>query len=307
MGVNTKDLELIIRLKNEGYFPGGATNIVEIGAQQISNDVLKAPAFIERLSREFGVSKPFDLAKPTETKILHGVVEHLDPEAPFARDLWNWLGFGYASIDIDGSPGSIPLDLNYDSIPREHAGKYQLVTNFGTTEHVANQLNAFKIIHELTAVGGIMIHHLPAQGMINHGLVNYNPKFFWMLARSNGYKWVYMDLAIAQTTYSLPQNVTDFVLASEPNAGERVKRGILADAGLLIAMQKTFDINYVAPLDVPTGAVVGNEALERRYWTIFTKNAFQNVPLMLSHMPQRARVSFMKQALGYAKRRFFGG
>ena len=53
--------------------------------------------------------------------------------APFARDFWHWLGFQYAAIDIDGSPGSIPLDLNFDSIPTEHNGRYSLVTNFGTT------------------------------------------------------------------------------------------------------------------------------------------------------------------------------
>lgn len=307
MGLNTKDLELILRLKAEGYFPGNSKKIVEIGAQQISNDVLKKPALIEKMGREFGATQPFDLAKPSESKIIQGVVEHLDPEAPFARDLWNWLGFEYASIDIDGSPGSIPLDLNYDSIPGKHAGKYQLVTNFGTTEHVANQLNAFKIIHDLTAVGGVMIHHLPAQGMINHGLVNYNPKFFWMLARSNGYKWVYMDFAVADTSYPVPQNVADFVVASEPAARKRMDQSVLADGGILVVMQKTFDINYVSPLDVPTGAVIGNRELEKRYWTIFTKDAFQNMPLMLAHMPQRARIPFIKQALQYARRKFFGG
>jgi hypothetical protein len=306
MGLNAKDLELILRLKGEGYFPPGNANIVEIGAQQISNDVLKMPQLVEKMGREFGATQPFSLAEPNQSHVVHGILEHLSPDAPFARDLWNWLGFGYASIDIDGSPGSIPLDLNYDSIPDEHAGKYQLVTNFGTTEHVANQLNAFKIIHDLTAVGGIMIHDLPAQGMINHGLVNYNPKFFWMLARSNGYKWVYMDFGVADTPYPVPQNVADFVVMSEPNARERISRSVLADGGILVAMQKTFDINYVSPLDVPTGAVIGNRELEQRYWTIFNKDAFQNVPLMLSHMPRRARIPFIKQALRFARRKFFG-
>jgi hypothetical protein len=75
------------------------------------------------------------------------------------------------------------LDLNFDGngIPTEHKGKYSLVTNFGTTEHVTNQLNAFKVIHDLTMPNGVMIHEVPAQGMFNHGLVNYNPKFFWVV------------------------------------------------------------------------------------------------------------------------------
>lgn len=307
MAVNTKDLELIVRLKSEGYFPGNSNKIVEIGAQQISNDVLKLPEFIEKMGSEFGVTQPFGLAKPSQSRFTQGVVEYLNPEAPFARDLWNWLGFEYASIDIDGSPNSVPLDLNYDSIPNEHAGKYQLVTNFGTTEHVANQLNAFKIIHDLTALGGVMIHHLPAQGMINHGLVNYNPKFFWMLARSNGYKWVYMNLAMADTTYPIPQNIADYVVMSEPDARPRMDRSGLLDGGMLVAMQKNFDIDFVPPLDVPTGAIIGNRELEQRYWTVFNKDAFSDKTLMLSHMPTRARVGYIVQLLQSARRKLFGG
>jgi hypothetical protein len=65
--------------------------------------------------------------------------------------------------------------------------------NFGTTEHVANQLNAFKLIHDLAAKGCIMVHTLPSHGQFNHGLVNYNPKLFWMLAHSNGYRLLHMS------------------------------------------------------------------------------------------------------------------
>lgn len=290
MGLNTKDLELVLRLKTEGYFPLASNNIVDIGAQQLSNDILNTPEVIQRMAQGFGIATPFELAKARQQHIVHGIVEHLDPDAPFARDMWHWLGFGYASIDIDGSPGSIPLDLNFDSIPDEHVGKYQIVTNLGTTEHVANQLNAFKIIHDLTAPGGVMIHHLPAQGMMNHGLVNYNPKFFWMLARSNGYKWVYMNFAIAETSYPVPQNVADYVVMSEPDARARMDRSVVADGGIHVAMQKNFDIDFVAPLDVPTGAVIGNTELEQRYWTVFNKDAFSDKALIQSHKPKRARV-----------------
>jgi hypothetical protein len=54
-------------------------------------------------------------------------------------------------------------------------------------------------------------------------------------------------------------------------------------------------------------SAIGNQALERRYWTIFSKDAFQNMPLMLANMPQRARAPFLKQALRYARRKFMGG
>jgi hypothetical protein len=44
-----------------------------------------------------------------------------------------------------------------------------------------------------------MIHNVPTQGLFMHGLVNYNPKFFWMLARSNGYKWLHMCSSLTRS------------------------------------------------------------------------------------------------------------
>jgi hypothetical protein len=119
---------------------------------------------------------------------------------------------------VDGSPGSIPLDLNYDQVPAQLRSKFGLVTNFGTTEHVCNQMNAFSIIHELAAPGAVMIHHLPAGGALNHGLVNYNATFFWHLARSNEYKWLYMDLYPGRSGFAFPQNILDFIERYEPSS-----------------------------------------------------------------------------------------
>ena len=162
MGIGSDAIGLLIWLKQAGHFPRRPA-VVELGAQQLSNTFLRAGPAIAELGRVFGRRRPLELPQPRPSRFGDGQVELLDPEAPFARDFWTWLGFEYASIDIDGSPGSIPLDLNYDDVPDRVLGKYHLVTNFGTTEHVANQLNAFKLVHDLTAIGGIMVHHLPAQ------------------------------------------------------------------------------------------------------------------------------------------------
>jgi hypothetical protein len=209
------------------------------------------------------------------THVVHGKLEHLSATAPMAREFWIWLGLNYAAIDIDGSPESIPLDLNFDDVPREAKGKFHLVTNFGTTEHVANQLNAFKIIHELAAPRGIMIHHLPASGMVNHGLVNYNPKFFWMLARSNGYKWLHMDYYLWGDGYRLPKNIVDNVEPFKPDIVDRARNYRVVDGFITVAVQKIYDIPYVPPIDVPTDLKSDNKALRKRYWTVFTPGAFE--------------------------------
>src|SRR4051812_623146 len=186
MGIGSETIDLLIDLRLTGYMHRRMP-VVEIGAQQLATSFVEASARLRRIGEIFGVKGPLSVSKHVSGPIVHGDLEHLETTAPPAREFWNWLGFRYAAIDIDGSPGSLPLDLNFDDVPAEMRGRFGLVTNFGTTEHVANQINAFKIIHDLTAPGGLMIHEVPAQGMLNHGLINYNFKFFWMLARSNGY------------------------------------------------------------------------------------------------------------------------
>ena len=273
MGTGWREFDLVVRLKNEGYISTGA--IVEIGAQQLSNDVLRNREKLRQLGQAFGIADTISLPGPTESVLLHGNLEHLDSGAPPARELWKWLGFDYTAIDVDGSPGSIPLDLNFDEVPSELKKRFQLVTNFGTTEHVANQLQAFKIVHDLTARGGVMIHHLPSQGYLNHGLMNYNMKFFWMLARSNGYKWIYNDFTLSNEPYDLPKNISDTVRPFEESIDQRAQAYRALDCGISVAMQKVFDIAFVPPIDINTGTVVRDKKLKRRYWTVFDPNAFK--------------------------------
>lgn len=271
MGLGSDILPLLQSLVTHGYVPRGAA-VAELGAQQLSNGFLKSRGELDELASSLGVAVPCDLPEPLAAK---GVTDELlSPDAPRAERFWRWLGFSYASIDIDGSPGSIPLDLNFDNVPASEREKYNLVTNFGTTEHVANQLNAFEVVHDLTAPDGVMIHHVPAQGMFNHGLVNYNPKFFWMLARSNGYRVLHADFWSAGGANPLPANVLDHVASYAPAARDRLADFSAADCMLLVVLKKTYSIEFVAPLDVNTGTRTDNAVLSDRYWTVFTPNAF---------------------------------
>jgi hypothetical protein len=270
---------------------------MEIGAQQLANSFLDSREELSCLAALFGVTTPCPLSQAMATHVVHGGLEHLDANAQRSVDFWRWLGFKYASIDIDGSPGSIPLDLNYDDIPANERGKYQLVTNFGTTEHVANQLNAFKIIHELTAVGGLMVHHVPAQGMINHGLINYNPKFFWLLTRSNGYKLLHLNFFSDSSAYGLPSNVLDGIRVFDPAAPDRLNHYKTTDCYLLIVLRKRYDLPFIPPLDVNTGTRTENAQLNERYWTVFNQAAFRRYRLK---MLARSFFATLKQRTGYS-------
>jgi hypothetical protein len=260
MGMGSVDLAIVNRLRYENHLPlNGA--VIEIGAQQLSNEFL---ASIDRHKEAFALfqsQKPIALPSPTESDLLPA-------DAPYSRALWESLGYRYASIDIDGSPDVIPLDLNYDRVPLRHRRKYDLVTNFGTTEHVANQLNAFKIIHDLAKVGGIMLHSLPAQGYPTHGLINYNLKFFWMLSRSNNYKWHYMDFEADGIGKPLPSDIF-IALKQYPGSHAPLESFILSDCAIRVALERTSPMKFIPPLDVNTGTKTPNRRLKKRYPTVF--------------------------------------
>ena len=106
----------------------------------------------------------------------------------FASKLFKACGFEYRALDIFDGDDVILFDLNLHPVPQELAGRFDLVTNFGTTEHLINQYLAMKSIHELTKSGGCIYHHLPMGGYHSHGYFNYNPMFFEHLARANNYE-----------------------------------------------------------------------------------------------------------------------
>jgi hypothetical protein len=97
-------------------------------------------------------------------------------------------GLDYLAYDIFPGEKIKIFDLNRDSVPEHHRGRFDCVFNFGTTEHVFNQFNAFKVIHDLTRVGGHMFHQVPTAGYINHGYWVYSPRVFLELAQANNYE-----------------------------------------------------------------------------------------------------------------------
>jgi hypothetical protein len=241
MAISQGDLWLLQRLREQGYLPDRLA-IADIGAQEISGNILDNRADLAALGEAFDVrTSPPALSR----KEIQG--QHRLAGTPMAREIWHWLGADYVAIDVDGSADAVALDLNCDAVSAGEREKFQLVTNFGTTEHVANQANAFKIIHDLTAVDGVMVHNVPSH-LVNHGLINYSPKFFWALSRANDYRIIYLQ---AQPEDD-PQSVH-------------------------VAFQKQHDFEFVTPLDLPNMATTNSAVLKERYWTIFDRQAMDAI------------------------------
>jgi len=100
------------------------------------------------------------------------------------KELFTSLGMDHTSIDINGRDGALPYDLCCP-LPIGLLGEWDIVTNFGTSEHVPYQYNCFKNIHDLASTDCVMLHIVSANP--RHGGWNYNVQFFHALAEANHY------------------------------------------------------------------------------------------------------------------------
>ena len=104
-----------------------------------------------------------------------------------AQLVYRWLlnQSEYRDIDLGSRNPANRIDLNYAT---DLESRYDVVINNGTSEHIFNQANVFKFIHDHTKVGGFMIHYTTGMGWVDHGFYNVQPRFFLDLAKYNGYK-----------------------------------------------------------------------------------------------------------------------
>jgi hypothetical protein len=125
----------------------------------------------------------------------------------------------YTAIDIEpGGPHRILQDLNE---PFDLGTRYDICINNGTSEHVFNQANVFKAMHDHTRAGGIMMHYTPCLGWTDHGLFNAQPRMYFELAGANDYEMCLACLATETNLHSMvPGTITDALLQQHPDLRE---------------------------------------------------------------------------------------
>jgi hypothetical protein len=186
MGLGPPEVELYRQLKLTGAFDG-ISEVMELGSQDFW---CPQKNLVNALFKAFG-------RNVNDPALLNTTNSSQKP----ARLLYEGIGIKYNCVDIDGRFGTLVMDLNFDAVPTEQKGKYGLVTNHGTSEHILNQYNVFKAMHEFARVGGIFIHAVPFTVHLEHGFFNYQPNFFDALARYNSYEnlgvWLCVDWQLA--------------------------------------------------------------------------------------------------------------
>ena len=169
MAISSIILDWFLRLHRSGALPEGG-NVLELGPQDI-----QAPA---PMVRSF-------LAALTQGDTASGSAVPISAPAIYAA-----LGLtDYHAADLQDPRADIKLDLS-DAVT-VHA-EFDVLTNFGTLEHVFNPGEALRTIHRFLKPGGLALHILPAFGDINHGFWNVHPVIYTDLAQANQYETVDM-------------------------------------------------------------------------------------------------------------------
>jgi hypothetical protein len=134
-------------------------------------------------------------------------------------------GYGCVSIDWNGKDGARPLDLS-KPLPEELHGQFDIVTNFGTTEHVSNQEQVFRNIHALCRVNGMMVHALPMfPGWKGHSPFHYDATFAAALALAGDYNLIEFRVQLRKAGCLLCFTVQKN--NKRPLDWERVKGGVV--------------------------------------------------------------------------------
>ena len=194
----------------------------------------------------------------------------------FLGDLMKLTAVEYVSLDVVSARHAERFDLNVHSLAAEHRGTFDTVFNFGTTEHLMNQFNAFKVMHEACKVGGWMFHQVPSTGYINHGYFSYNALMFQELAAANEY-----DLADLWFCGPEPGAVTVLVNSDQfpgvldstklRNDVTGLRESPVPSSLINVLMRKTRDAEFRVGLEVKTAAGALTE--NARYTSRFIERA----------------------------------
>lgn len=128
--------------------------------------------------------------------------------APYMREWYEARGIRYDSIDLSGECGAIMYDLGKDALLDLPCAPYDLITDFGTSEHVSDDGNSYgtgkfsweaiyncwKTKFELCKVDGWIFSENPKTGnWPGHGFQYYTVEFYIKLANLSGMSILSID------------------------------------------------------------------------------------------------------------------
>ena len=183
MGLGPAAVQLTLELCQRGLFRN-IKSVVNIGSQEIHVEL----DHFENLVKAAGI---FNYRRANFPGIENYPAQ---PRSP-ARPLYQMLGAeNYACVDLNREFGAIAHDLNTPFSDPAHLGKYDLVTDHGSCEHAFNIAEAYRTLHRLCKVDGLILAIQQVYG--GNGYYNFDRSFFEGIAAANGYKILFASYVV---------------------------------------------------------------------------------------------------------------
>ena len=238
-------------LSERGYLKEGQARILDVGPQNLFDCSLEDLVWFVERYRAAGIDAP----TMEEIRRLHYFSTPRPGErTTFVAELMALTDLDYRAIDVCPAPGTDIVDLNWQAVPADFRGAFDLVLNLGTTEHLVHQENALVFLHEALRVGGVIFHQPPCTGWVNHGYFTYHPQFYRDMAAANdcrledlwysdASKGPLFDPAVGHRPRGDPLAADDFARGEGPASEYTNLNAIL---------RKTCDAPFRLPLELAT-------------------------------------------------------
>jgi hypothetical protein len=177
------------------------------------------------------------------------------------QTLFSALGFETVeSLDFVAHENpSFVHDLNED-VPMGFHGRWNVVFDGGTLEHVFDVATAFRNIHLMIKPGGLVIHENPTNHYVDHGFWQINPTVLFDFYSANGYEilgaWVCLFPSADNVHHESPRRFIYEPAEFEPLSFGGFPNGL---ASVFFAARKPWENK---PVVKPT------QGFYRRHWNI---------------------------------------
>jgi len=183
MGLGLGAIQNLLELNSQGLLKD-KTNVLDIGSQEIHISGKDLKELFENAGLEKNLVDTFPNINNFPSK-----------PRPSSKYLYNSFGLNnYECLDINGEHGAIKFDLNHPFNDETKFEKFDIVTDFGSCEHVYNIGETYKTIHKLTKTNGLII--IIQSLFQGNGYFTLEDTFLEGLAAANDYKILHSSYVI---------------------------------------------------------------------------------------------------------------
>ncbi len=183
MALNPLKICWLEYLYQKGIFKN-KKSLLDLGPQDLTTN---KNYLIKILSHRFSDKKLKEI-------LSHIYNEEGKPKKNFQLHFYSLWGIQkYYSLDYNDSRADYQYDLNQ---LHDFNISFDIITNFGTSEHIFNIGLFYENLHNLLNVNGIALNITPTYADINHGFYNIHPNLYSQLMKTNNYlqhSFVYLD------------------------------------------------------------------------------------------------------------------